>query len=282
MTRADTHPPDTPAVIPGRYDRGVARVFKLLTGRMVRKRFHALRLTPGSIDSLSALDRDDTPLIVAMTHASWWDPILGITLHTRLTPARTGCAPIDRDVLTNVGIFRRLGLFGIDPDDPRTLRVLVDYAAERLSTDARPTLWITPQGRFQDPRDAMVVRPGVAAIAARLGRVRVMALAAEMPFWDDQKPELLAHLAPIDPPGDTGSTRAWHRSIRDGLRGASDRLAELAIARDPAAFEVLLGSGSGRTIPFYDLYLSLTGRSTAAIRTRGLGDEAPPTTGRHA
>ncbi|MEO1583233.1 MAG: lysophospholipid acyltransferase family protein [Planctomycetota bacterium] len=267
--------PGTPnGIIPGAYDPRVARVFGVIVRRMIRGRFHAARLTPGSLDHLDALAQHEGPVVCCLTHAGWWDPMLGMLLHIgRFGPhGRDGIAPIDRDVLQNVGIFKRLGLFGIDPDDPASKAAVVDFAASRLAKGTRPTLWITPQGRFQDPREPMRVRPGVSAILGRLDSeqrgVRVLAVAVEYPFWDDKKPELLAHIAPIDPPPGARSTAAWHRRVSSALPAAADHLAAEAISRDPSRFETLIGGETGGTFFVYDWFLKLTGRDTASIRTR--------------
>lgn len=194
--------------------------------------------------------------------------MLGFALHTMLMPERQACAPIDRAVLENLKIFRRLGLFGIDPDDPGSFDAVVRYATAQLGRDALPTLWITPQGRFQDPREAMVVRPGAAAIAAGVRTPSVFAIAAEYVFWDDKKPEMLVHVRAVEAPESADSMRGWHREIRGAMREAADELAQLAIERDAEAFESLLGGGSGGTFAPYDWFLRLTGRDTGAIRTR--------------
>lgn len=260
----------TTQIIPGCYDPRIARVFRIIARSMIRRGFHALRLTPGSLDRLDTAARHDGPVVCCMTHAGWWDPMFGLLLHIEhfAPQGRDGIAPIDKAVLNNLGIFKRLGLFGIDPDDPASMRSLISYALGRMAQADRPTLWITPQGRFQDPRSPIELRPGVSAILARLDRPQAMVLAMEYPFWDDKKPEMLGHIADIHPPARPGSTAAWHRVVTAAMRAAAAELAAAAMARDPAAFQTLLGGGAGGTFPVYDWILRLTGRSTAAIRTR--------------
>ncbi|MEL6795969.1 MAG: lysophospholipid acyltransferase family protein [Planctomycetota bacterium] len=266
--------PAAPAsVIPGRYDPKIARVFRIIARRMIGKSFHALRFTPGSLDRLDALATHDGPVVGCMTHAGWWDPMLGVLLHIeRFGPhGRDGIAPIDKAVLENVGIFKKLGLFGIDPDDPNSKQALAEYAIDRLRTMHRPTLWITPQGRFQDPRAEMEIRPGVSAILSKLDNARAIVLAVEYPFWDDKKPEMLAHIVEIEPPARTDSTVAWHRSVSSAMKTTAGELACEAVTRDPARFESSLGGEAGdggKTFFVYDWWLKVTGRSTQDIRTR--------------
>lgn len=267
-----THDPAT--IVPGRYSPSAARLFRIVARRMISKRFHAFRATPGSMVLIARHNNHAGPVICCLSHSSWWDPMVGFLLHARCLPARTGCAPIDRAVLENLRFFRRLGLFGIDPDDPASQRAMLGYVTARFEQEARPTLWITPQGRFQDPRSEMTIRPGVAAIAARSTGVRAIAIVLEYPFWDDQKPELLLHARAVPAPARPDSTASWQRSIVASMRSAAADLAERSIARDPAAFETVLRKGSGGTHPVYDLALRLTGRATSSIRTRH-ADAAP-------
>lgn len=235
---------------------------------MIARRFHALRLTPGSLSTLAAAHHHAGPVVVCLTHSSWWDPMLAFVLHTQCLRERQSLAPIDRDVLKNIGIFRKLGLFGIDPDHPASHQIMLGYVRERIAAMDRPTLWITPQGRFQDPRESMRVRPGVSAVLSQLERPRVFAVAAEYLFWDDKRPELLAHTVEIAPPATHDSTTAWHRAVSSAIRCAAQELASRAMSRDPAAFETSLGGDGGKTFVLYDWFLKLTGRSTDAIRTR--------------
>ncbi len=268
-------------VIPGRYDPRVARVFRLIARRMIGKSFHALRFTPGSLDRLDALADHEGPVVGCITHAGWWDPMLGLLLHIeRFAPhGRDGVAPIDRAVIESVGIFKKLGLFGIDPDDPASKDALAAYALDRLRTMNRPTLWITPQGRFQDPRASMEIRPGVSAILSRLTNARAMTLAVEYPFWDDKKPEMLAHLTEIEPPARADSTIAWHRAVSSAMKRAAGELACEAVTRDPSRFETFLGGEGGKTFFIYDWWLKVTGKSTSDIRTRSKDSQRAPRAG---
>lgn len=260
----------TPEVIPGRYDPRVARVFRLIARSMIRRAFHALRFTPASLGTLDAVAQHDGPVVCCLTHAGWWDPMLGLLVHIeRFAPhGRDGIAPIDAAVLGNIGIFRRLGLFGLDPDSPASMRTLTSYALGRMAQADRPTLWITPQGRFQDPRSPIEIRPGAAAVLARLHQPRALVLAIEYPFWDDKKPEMLAHAQEIPPPRAAGSTAAWHKALAAAMPDAAAALAAAAVTRNPANFQIVLGGRTGGTFPVYDWFMRLTGRDTAAIRTR--------------
>ena len=246
---------------------------------MVRRRFHAGLVLAGDGDHLARLDAVQAPVIILMTHASWWDPLVGLVIWRRFIPSRELLMPMDASELERFDFFRRLGMFGIDPDDPGSLAAMKKYVLDRFeSVKERPTLGLTPQGRFSDPREPIRLRPGAAAIAAASPiPPEVVAVAVEYPFWQDKRPELLVSISPVTAPSGTeASTADWHRGMTDAVADASSRLATASISRNPDAFEVLdadLGSRT-RINPIMDGWLKLRGRS-GAVRTRGNGE---PTT----
>ena len=161
--------------------------------------------------------------------------------------------------------MRRLGIFGIEPDEPASMDAMARYLRERFRRKpGRWTLWIAPQGTFTDPRTPLVVRPGAAAVAAQIARdhgsVRVAAAAFEYAFWSEKKPEAFVRFAEIGCDR-TDSTSAWQRAIARVLGETRDALSAAVAARDPDAVETLLGRASGGVNPVYDLLLRLRGKS---------------------
>lgn len=239
----------------------VRRVFAAMVAHMLRRNFHAVRLARGSRSALADLDRGDRPTLVVMNHSAWWDPLVAITLWRTSFPSRAPYGPIDRDELRRFGIFRKVGLFGVDPDDPATLEAMRDYLAGLVARDPRLALVVTPQGRFADVRDEVVVRPGAAAVAAALAPDRAVSIAVEYGFWVDRKPEVFLRVEPID--ASRGGLLGWQRRITLSMRGNQRALAELVRARDPEAFEPLapeFAPRAGGTNAIYDLWLLITGR----------------------
>lgn len=266
----------------------VAGFFNWWTGRMFRSSFNAIRAAPGTRECLARLDALRGPAVVVMNHQSWWDPLTGLRLAALLTPARPVYGPMQLDQLRKFAILRRLGVFGLDPDRPGALDELVRYARWLFQTSPHACLWITPQGQFADPRLPVRIRPGVATVAARLGPVTdaVVSIAVEMPFWTDQRPEILVRATalpePVEPPA---STLAWTRAITGLMQDNAAALAALGTTRDAAVFECLTPDRGGRINPLYDLWLRLRGRSGRLdARDRGMaaarsqpaqGQEAP-------
>ena len=252
---------DSVALIPASPSPRVRTVFTGMVGRKMRSAFHTVRMTHDSRAVLERLASGEQPALVVLNHASWWDPILALMLWLEFFPTRTPYGPIDRAELKRFGILKKVGLFGIDPDDPTSMAAMRDYLVGLAARDRRLALVVTPQGHFADVRDEIVARPGAAAMAATLAPDRAVSVAVEYGFWVDQKPEIFLRAVEID--ASAASTLGWHRRITEAMRTNQKALAPLVRARDAAAFQPLSSLFAPKvtgTNPIYDLWLRLTGR----------------------
>lgn len=274
-----TAPPDTPLLWPATPSPTWQRFFAMYLRRLFRKSFFAVRLAPGTHEALAAIEQDQRPAIVLINHASWWDPLVAMWLGQQLTPTRPVLGPMELAQLKKFAVFRKLGIFGLDPDQPGSLAAMTDYLRHVFATAPRTAFWVTPQGQFADVRDPIRIRPGAAAVAARLGDVVVGAVAVEYVFWADQRPELLVRAAPVEtpPPNPAGvSTASWTRAMQSAMQANADALAALSRGRDPNAFETLAGGGPTKIHPLFDLWMRLRGRDPALTTTdRGMATRPP-------
>jgi len=269
-------------LVPARTSVRFRRYFARYVLRLFRRRFHAVRILKGDGERLASLDGLLQPVIALQSHASWWDPLIALVLWNRYLGSRDLLMPMDAEQLARFGFFRRLGVFGIEPDDPASLEAMRRYVLDRFEdTDRRPTLGLTPQGRFTDPREPIRLRPGAAAIAAASPRPpRVVTVAVEYSFWQDQRPEALVAVSICEPPDPSNappSTADWHRAMTAAMTDATERLRVGAIARSPEAFEPIdrrLG-GDARINPMMDAWLRFRGRS-GGIDARRDAEEVSP------
>ena len=260
-------------LIPADPSPRLRRGFAWYSRRLVRKSFHALRIARETEPLVRDLNRDRTPVLVAMSHASWWDPIIGLLLHEACLPDRNACAPMDAEQLERFRFMRKLGIFGIDPDDPASLDAMQSYVDQWFHAKERPAVWITPQGRFTDVREPIRLRPGAAALAAGHPEVKVLTVNAEYTFWQDQKPEIFVRFARCE--SERATTPGWHRALTETMRESQSRLAELVVQRDPRQFTSLIGGESARINPIYDWWLWLRGRSGGIEARRRSSAESP-------
>jgi 1-acyl-sn-glycerol-3-phosphate acyltransferase len=258
------------------YSPKLTRGFSIVVRRMFRKQFASVHAVKGSLDVIRSLDRRLGPAIIALNHSSWWDPLVCVLLGTSEIPSRTHMAPMDIAQLRRFKFMRKIGIFGVSPDDPRSLPRMTRHVIERFGREPMCTLWITPQGEFRDVRDEIVLRPGAGAVAARACEKReipVLALAIEYTFWEDKRPEVLLRVQRVQPPDlndhATRSERieAWTGEIERAMRENQSSLAQLVMERDPRPFEILLGGKEGANHPLYDLWLRLRGKH-GRIRAR--------------
>jgi len=262
---------DRDSLIPAKPNRFLVRGFTWWTKRLFRKRFSEALVVRDSIPSVERLAEHPGPVIVALNHSSWWDPLTCLLLGDRWFPNRQSAAPMEREQLERFGFFRGLGVFGIDPDDPASLRAMRSHLEDLFAKQDRPTLWITPQAEFTDVRQPVRVRPGAPSVAASFPDARVLCAAIEYTFWQDQLPHVFVRFEACEAERD--STTGWTRAMRDAMQRNQDALAELVIARDPAPFDRIAAGQAGRVNPLYDLWLRIRGRggSIEARRTKEQG-----------
>jgi hypothetical protein len=211
------------------------RWFAWWTGRMLRKDFHRLRISHAGGQALAEAAGHDGPLLLVANHAAWWDPLVALRLAEAFWPDRPMSAPIDMAEYERFGVMKKIGLFGIEKSNPAALPAMVQHLQQLSEEHARTAVFITAQGDFTDVRQPIRIRPGAAAVAAGIERMRVLTICLEYVFWQDRRPELLMHAEAVEPPP-TVSTAGWHRRLTRGLQQTADALAERAMRRDPAAF----------------------------------------------
>ena len=191
------------------------------------------------------------PLIVYANHSSWWDPMVSILLAQILLPDRRHYAPMDSTALARYPILRKLGIFPVEMATARGAAQFLRTSKAILASGG--VVWITPQGRFADPRESLLAfKPGLGSLAIRTPHATVLPLAIEYTFWDERLPEtLLCFGEPVHV--DTAmSTEAATMQLEAALETAMRELKTASMARDAGVFHVLL-SGARGTGGFYGL-----------------------------
>lgn len=236
----------------------------------LRRNFHAVRLS-----RLAPVPPvDGSPHIVCMNHAGWWDPLIALKLAYTLYPGHAHYGPIEAKALSQYRIFEKFGFFGIDPGTPKGAARFLRTGEAILASPDR-MLWMTPQGKFVDPRVRPTeIREGVGHLACRLKRVCVVPLAIEFPFWEERYPEALLRFGEplkIDSPGDRAPGE-WAAAIGKRLEEAQDALLRQACLRDTAGFDTLV-SGNAGVGGVYDVGRSLKARLLRQRFKRAHGTE---------
>lgn len=228
-------PATTPAISPF-----LLKGFRGYTRRYLRKHFNRVRLAgePPNVP-------DGQPLVVFMNHPAWWDPLIGLFLAERFFIERDHFAPIDAAALERYGVLKKFGFFGVDLKRARGAKAFIDSATGILDQE-NTALWLTPEGQFTDPRqNDSAFKPGIGHLAARLENATALPLAVEYPFWTERKPEALVMFGEAVRLGPLQEAADWTAALRDTLATTQQKLAELAIAREPEAFRELTKGRSG-------------------------------------
>ncbi|QEG40111.1 lysophospholipid acyltransferase family protein [Roseimaritima ulvae] len=243
--------PDLP-VVSSFLQNGFHRYLKGL----LRRNFHTVAVAE---DSLSAADvPPDQPLIVFANHPGWWDPLVAHWVCRHVLKNRQFYAPIDAIALQQYRVLGKLGFYGVRSDTTAGIAAFLKTSRAILNTPGS-SIWITPTGRFADPRETDVeFAHGLGHLCSRIDRGTLLPLAMEYSFWEERLPECLLRFGqPIlieqHPLRDKA---AWTEYLFERLRETQQNLAELVIARDAAAFRPVLhgGKGAGRV---YDLFRRL-------------------------
>jgi 1-acyl-sn-glycerol-3-phosphate acyltransferase len=255
-------------------NRWLVRAFRGYAARYLRKHFHAVRLS-GS----SSLTVGDGPILVAMNHPSWWDPLIGAVL-SRLFAGREHAVAMDAAALRQYPLFRRLGFFAVEQGGARGAAEFLRAGLAALS-QSNGMLWVTPQGRFADARERpLALKPGIGALAARLRGGVVLPVALDYVFWSERTPEALVRFGDplrIEDHPDRDA-RAWKELIEARLTDTLDALTADALTRDPERFTTLI-QGKVGIGGVYDLWRKLKawsrGRRFEPAHAAGLRERRP-------
>jgi 1-acyl-sn-glycerol-3-phosphate acyltransferase len=208
-------------------------------------------------------DRPDEPTIVYANHPAWWDPLIAHYLNDVLLAPRQFYAPIDADALKQYRVFEQLGFYGINLKSTSGAAAFLRTSMSILNAPDT-SLWITPEGRFCDPRDASAsLMPGLAHLCTKMCDLRdasgnsrggrVIPLALEYVFWEERLPVCIIRFGnPFRPAENRSWDKAtWNKNLNERLRQTQQELAVSAIARDAKAFESLMIGKMGAGM-FYD------------------------------
>lgn len=222
------------------------RVFSAYSRWYAGRHFHAIRISrSGAIPNAAGL-----PLVLYLNHASWWDPLVCLTLQNALFEKRRPYAPIDAEALNKYRFFGKLGFFGVEQQSQRGAMQFIRTAGTLLR-QPDTILWLTPQGRFADVRERPArFKPGLGHLPRCVERAAYVPLALEYTHWEERKAEVLCRFGPVEIAGGKAGLRAieerdWTPHFERQLQAAQDALALEAQRRAPQDFEVLMRAGTG-------------------------------------
>ena len=251
--------------VPANSDR-LTRWFRFYLRGYFRKQFDAV------LCSGSPIVDDGEPLLVYTNHPSWWDPIHFLLICSAEFPERRIFGPMDAEALEQYGFFKKIGVFGVDRSAAGA-RAFVRTGSAILN-EPRASLWITGEGAFTDPRKRPVeIMAGVAHLAKRMTRGRIVPLAVEYPFWNERSPLALSRIGEPIVIGEQ-AVDDWQATLESRLTETMDALAADVATRDASRFRPVL-EGRRSVGFFYDAWRRL--RAALGGRRFRAGHEERPT-----
>jgi 1-acyl-sn-glycerol-3-phosphate acyltransferase len=214
--------------------------------RYVRGRFHRLLLwQAGGARAIP----EGPPLIFAMSHASWWDVLVGYVLARRVVRVES-YAPMDEAQLARYRILSRLGVYSVDRGSMAGIREFLRYSTERLR--AGGALWITPQGEIA-PHWCRPVRfqPGLGHLVRHVPGVAVVPVAVAYEFLEEPRPEILVKMGAARVFEHGGEPARITRTLEQALEAELDAVRDAILARDFGPFVTLI-AGKTSTSAVYD------------------------------
>ena len=234
--------------------------FRQYVRRFVRKNFNAVRIA--GREQLAGLP--DKPVVCFINHPGWWDPMTGVLMTDLLFPGRRFAAPMDSEALKSYPILERLGFFSVERDTASGAKEFLRTSRELLK-DPKTILWLTPAGKFQDIRQPAPFMNGLSHLVDSQFPGTALPMAIEYTFWNERCPELLVEFgSPVACAELSNDRDARTLELETTLVRTQASLAELAIARNPTAFNTLaMGrAGIGGLYDFWRrMIATLRGRS---------------------
>ena len=231
--------PRRPPVLPAPTPRWLREGFLRFNHRLLGRRFAAVRAA-----HVERFPSDASgSVLVYLNHPAWWDPLICASLAACCSRERRNVALIDEANLS--GVLARLGFVGIEPGSSAGARRLARLGAE-LATVPDATLWLTPQGRFADPRERPLrLAGGLARLARRLPGAIAVPVAVEYPFLGGRKPEARVLVGTPIVAASVDAARL-EGTLEAGLTAAMDTLAGHVTSGEGGPFRTLVGPGATR------------------------------------
>jgi chlorobactene lauroyltransferase len=163
--------------------------------------------------------RTGASVVMYCTHGSWWDAAVVMMLSLRVMHIRS-FGMMEYKQLVRYPFFRRIGLFSVVREDPRSALESLQYAASQLQQSPN-TLWMFPQGtlRHQDMRP-LGFEPGLGILARSVPSAMLCPVSIRYDGVFEQRPELRIQFGTPHSPAS--------RDVRETSLDCETRLTSLA------------------------------------------------------
>jgi hypothetical protein len=239
-------------------------MYRTLVVPALRGEFHRVRMcVEGPIPHPA-----DGPLVIYLTHSSWWDAYLLFLLYYKvLNGGFQNYIMMEAKQLRAYRFFAWCGAFSIDRKIPGDVDRSIAYIANRLRERRDRCLWIFPQGRIAPTdRRPIVAYPGIARVVQQAGGATLWPVALRYEFRGEQQPEVLIRCGPAHYATGTEHEDALTATIAARLTTLADQLRDDTLAETFDHYRVLLRGREGINRWFDDWRARLAGRTPRSNR----------------
>lgn len=166
------------------------KIFSIYNRNLLRRRFHSFQVS--GLEFL--LNKDPhIPLIIYCNHSSWWDGLAAFQISREV--GLDSFIMMEEKQLKRLFLFRKLGAFSVDRENPREAYQSITYASEILQENSNRTLWIFPQGKILHiDRRPVKFYGGLAKITEKIGKCSAASLAMRYEFLGEFKPQIFVKI----------------------------------------------------------------------------------------
>ncbi|MGH1366172.1 MAG: lysophospholipid acyltransferase family protein [Calditrichia bacterium] len=159
-------------------------MFSIYLKRLLKKHFFSVRLL-GDVPEPAP----EHPLLLLPNHSTWWDGFFAWQLNEQLF-RRPFYLMMLQEQLQKYTFFRKLGVFGIDPVNPKGMLSSLNYSVNLLNQLPPPILTVFPQGELLPTRQSPLgYKKGVDWILKRYAKpINLLPLAIRCEFTAEQLP----------------------------------------------------------------------------------------------
>jgi chlorobactene lauroyltransferase len=204
------------------------------------------------------------PLIVYLTHTSWWDAYMLFLISYRLLAnGFQNYIMMEAKQLRVYRFFAWCGAFSIDRTLPGEAERSVRYITAQLRERQDRCLWIFPQGRIAPAnRRPLVLYPGIARIVAQTGHATLLPVALRYEFRGTQKPEAFIACGPCHQVETGDSETATLEHLTKRLTTIADQLHADLCAEQFEGYQTILTGRQGLNHWLDSLRMRMMRRST--------------------
>ena len=164
------------------------KIFRIYVFRMLKKHFASISII-GKFPELNT----NFPTLLIPNHNTWWDGFFVYFLNKTVTRQNIYLMMLNEQ-LKKYPFFAQVGVYGIEPNNPKATLTSLKYTLEllNLTTAPKPMICIFPQAELQpwNPQK-LKFKPGIEWIIKKWHKpVNLVPLAMRAEFLDDQLPHL--------------------------------------------------------------------------------------------